>query len=522
MKATTTLDTTNMSTRLTSTEFHSPFAKSFPAGRQMLKKTAITLACCGILLPALSAAQTFGEADLQPGAKAGYQEVDHLTVSNGSTLNLIINGLQPATPDSSDTKTHTVIHVTDSLKWGNDIKADIVIGSGNSGGFSLLDSDVPTFHLAVLTTDSSAVLTGLDGTTAVSFSISDENITITDTDNLLTPGSSYFSWIGQQLYFTGTINTAVVENLFTRDRSILANTLWSSTHSVTNFAATAVSQLSTRKNGHSGVWVSGLGDFANASGKGFSQGYKYSGGGYALGADHAFTSHFIGGLAFGQTFGTNKAKGNKYASTEQNGIMGGLYTRFSNEMSKEDTLFIDSWIAYGSIDNKGQLQQTGDESISSAKWLDNVVTFGTRASWQIKMENLLLTPFIGIEYSHGEQNDIVMNDRRYYDGAVQNWTVPVGITCTKKFSLGGEQYLIPEITVAYEGDISRQNAAVATDIFGKKSKAQGVDPGQNAILGNVGLTWMITSQWSAGACYNLEKRSSMTNQSVSGMVRFSF
>lgn len=519
---TTTLNTKNMSTRLTSTEFNTPFTKSFSTKRQMLKQTALTLVCCGLLLPALSAAQTFGEANLQPGANAGYQETSNLTVPNGSTLNLIINGLQPAAPNASDTNTHTVIHVTDSLKWGNDIKADIVIGSGNSGGFALLNSNSPTFHLAVLTTDSEATFTGLDGTTPAAYSILDQNITITDKDDLLTPGSAYFSWIGQQLYFTGTINTAVVENLFTRDRSILANTLWSSTHAVTNFAATAVSQLSTRKNGYNGVWVSGLGDFNNASGKGFSQGYKYSGGGYALGTDHVFSPNFIGGLAFGQTFGTNKAKGDKYASTEQQGVMGGLYARFLSEMSKEDTLFIDSWIAYGSVDNRGKLQQTGDEFISRAKWLDNVVTFGTKASWQIKMENLLLTPFIGIEYSHGEQNEIVMNDRRYYDGAVQNWTVPAGITCKRIFTLGKEQYLIPEVTVAYEGDISRQNAAVATDIFGKKSKAQGVDPGRSAFLGNAGLTWIINCNWNVGAYYNLETRSNMTNQSVSGMVRFSF
>ena len=203
--------------------------------------------------------------------------------------------------------------------------------------------------------------------------------------------------------------------------------------------------------------------------------------------------------------------------------MGGLYARITSERNKENTLILDSWVAYGNVNNKGKLQQTGDDFISSAKWMDDVITLGLKASWQIRMDEYsTLTPFAGIDYMHGTQNDIQMGSRHYYDGSVQNWIIPVGVTYKRIFALGGQQYLIPEATVSYEGDISRQNAAVATDIFGKRYKAEGVKPGRHALAGNAGVTWIIDYNWNAGIYYNVETRSDMTNQGVTGSVRFSF
>ena len=162
-----------------------------------------------------------------------------------------------------------------------------------------------------------------------------------------------------------------------------------------------------------------------------------------------------------------------------------------------------------------------------AKWNDDVFSFGLKADWNIKVtDKATLTPFIGIDYVHGAQESFTETydngSRQYRDGNMQVWSVPVGITVKKEVSVGGGQLLLPELTLAYVGDISRTNPSVKSTIYGIDNKHEGSNPGRSAFMMNAGTNWVINQNWSVGAFYTLEARSSQVNQSASLSARYSF
>lgn len=135
--------------------------------------------------------------------------------------------------------------------------------------------------------------------------------------------------------------------------------------------------------------------------------------------------------------------------------------------------------------------------------------------------------FIGLDYLYGSMGSFTeLYDAGLYrnvsDGAMQVWRMPIGITWKGEYSLGGSQYLLPAISLAYVGDISRTNPHVSTETLGMQGRAKGSDIGRNAFLLNAGATWLISDQWSASAAYNLEVRSGQTAQSINAGVRYAF
>ncbi len=105
---------------------------------------------------------------------------------------------------------------------------------------------------------------------------------------------------------------------------------------------------------------------------------------------------------------------------------------------------------------------------------------------------------------------------------MQVWSVPAGVTAKTQVALGGNQYLIPELTVSYVGDVSRTNPSVKSSIYGVEVKSEGSNPGRSAFMLNAGANWIINQNWSLGAFYTLEARSSQVNQSASLSARYSF
>ena len=166
-------------------------------------------------------------------------------------------------------------------------------------------------------------------------------------------------------------------------------------------------------------------------------------------------------------------------------------------------------------------------SPTTASWNDDVYGFGLKGTWNIRLSSTdVLKPFAGIEFLHGSQGAIGEHSDAgtawYRDGSVQNWSVPAGLTWQKQITVGKGQYLLPQVTVAYAGDVSRRNASVKTDTFGTPFRVDGVHPGRHALIVHAGLNWVISNAWSAGAFYHLEQREHMTNQSVNATVRYSF
>ena len=164
---------------------------------------------------------------------------------------------------------------------------------------------------------------------------------------------------------------------------------------------------------------------------------------------------------------------------------------------------------------------------ATASWNDDVYGFGLKGTWNIRLSSTdVLKPFAGIEFLHGSKGSFGEHSGSgtawYQDGSVQNWSIPAGVTWQKQIAVGRGQYLLPQMTVAYAGDVSRRNASVKTDAFGTPFRVDGVHPGRHALIVHAGLNWVISSAWSAGTFYHLEQREHMTNQSVNATVRYSF
>lgn len=73
--------------------------------------------------------------------------------------------------------------------------------------------------------------------------------------------------------------------------------------------------------------------------------------------------------------------------------------------------------------------------------------------------------------------------------------------------LGNGQALLPELSVAYVGDIARRNPYTRTWAAGQSV---------------TGLGWQINRNWQTGAWYTLEVRNGQTNQSVNLNASCSF
>lgn len=458
---------------------------------------------------------TFGSTILQSNAllyvgnSPGFQRHGDLMLNDGSRLGFYLDGITAATLENHGSGTYSNLSVTNTLNLNGTVNAEVEVGLG------ILAAGMEAFTLDLIKTEGT-----VSGNGDFVLSLNDEN-------HLLKEGSLLWDSTTGILSFTGQVDEAVAAALVGKDGSNIANSLWSSTSVVKSFGQTVVSQFKVTQPGDSNVWVSGLGDFVSMGSTSHSDGFQYNGGGYAAGIDYAWTKKFRTGIAFGQTFGTFKSDDNQ-ASIKQDSIMTGLYANYLEILCDKQSLGLSGYFAYGSVENRANTFVGNSAYLpGQAKWDDDVFSFGLKADWNIKVtDKTTLTSFIGIDYVHGAQENFTETydngSRQYRDGNMQVWSVPVGITVKKEVSVGGGQLLLPELTLAYVGDVSRTNPSVKSTIYRIDNKHEGSNPGRSAFTMNAGTNWVINQNWSVGAFYTLEARSSQVNQSASLSARYSF
>lgn len=450
------------------------------------------------------------------GSSAGYQNYDGGLNAWGAVqeLTFIVNGTTAAdASNGSSGDTYSRMNVSTSYNVEG-VHVNVVIGD------NLLFSKEQSFSLSLINLDPDTVVdpdNSLWDLTSMDPTLKGRTDLVTDTDFTVSDD-------GLHLIFNGKVNLNAVKALRGEEASRIANTLWSSVRVVDSFAHTAASQLDFRGPGMRNIWFSGLGDFMNVSSTAGASGFDYKGGGYAVGMDYAWTKNWISGAAFGQTFGSFHSA-DKQFKADQDGLMLALYQRYHRDLRSGNSLDIDGYFTYGNMDN--DVDGTLGSSPTTASWNDDVYGFGLKGTWNIRLSDTdVLKPFAGIEFLHGSQDSFGEHTDSgtawYRDGSVQNWSIPAGLTWQKRIVVRNGQYLLPQVTVAYAGDVSRRNASVKTDAFGTPFRADGVHPGRHALIVNAGLNWVISSAWSAGAFYHLEQREHMTNQSVNATVRYSF
>lgn len=348
--------------------------------------------------------------------------------------------------------------------------------------------------------------------------------------DLVEDGSLSLSWTGDSLNFAGTLNSSVVMDILSPEGSRLANVLWSNTRSLSTFSQLATSQLNSIHAGATNIWGSGFGDFTSASNAGSVSGFDYQGGGYAMGIDHGFKVHqkdrVTAGLAFGQSFGSHQSN-DTLLNIHQRGVMAALYSRYAKNVSEKQSWDLTGSFAYGDTDNWGMVGLEAGNGAPRHTWNSEAFSADLMFRWRSKIsDSATLTPFVGISYIYGSQENITLqgnsSERSFTDSSLQRWVVPVGLEYSRLTTFSNGQKLLSFMSLAYQGDVARNDASVKMNVLGAPSKVKGTQPGRSAFVLNTGCQWAITPQWSASAAYNLELRSEMTQQSVTATLSYSF
>lgn len=461
----------------------------------------------------LSGGGSFESVTVRQGGRLkiqGAASFNGLTFEEGSGMAFSVNGTTPfsAGMNAADTYSHATVG---TLSIAGTPSIEVHVGSG------LIAAGSESFTLNLL---QAAEITGNAAL--------EQQLHLTGETGLLEDGG-VLDWNPETglLTFSGKLNVAAATGLAGRDAALLADTLWSSASSVASFARTANEQGKMAGNRSSRLWGAGLGYFTSMSSMDSLSGFSYQGGGYAVGTDVALGKDAVAGAAFGQMFGTHKSS-DSLLSDKQRSFMFALYGNFRKELARGHELNLSGYFSYGSVDHTARTHVGGSQQTPGrARWDDNVYAFGLLADWDIKAgDAFTVSPFTGITYMYGTQGPIEETfdggSRSFGNGGLQSWSIPVGITLKSVCGLGNGQALLPELSVAYVGDIARRNPYTRTWTAGQSVTGRGHAPGRNALMTRAGLGWQISRNWQAGAYYTLEVRSGQTNQSVNLNVSYSF
>lgn len=466
----------------------------------------------------LTGGGTFGRVNVQNGGMLNIQGAPSftgLTFDDNSGISFTVNGITPYSTGLSAQETYS--HATVSTLTLNSVPSITVnIGAG------LIAAGSVDFTLDLLKTTE---LLG-DAVGSITEETLNEQLKLAGMTNLLEDGST-LTWDEESgtLSFSGTVSLASSTGLARQDAALLADTLWSGVSSVASFARTAAEQGKMAGCRSSRLWGAGLGYFTSMSTAGSLSGFSYKGGGYAVGGDVALNKTTVVGASFGQMFGTHKSD-NSMLSDKQRSFMFALYGNHCQEVAQNQTLTLSGYFSYGNIDHSANTH-VGGTTPGHADWDDHAYAFGLLANWDIAVsDKLTVSPYTGLTYMYGTQGTIeeTFNGGKRYlgNGSLQTWSIPVGVTLKSVCSLSNGQALLPELSIAYVGDIARRNPYTRTWANGQAVTGKGHNPGRNALMTRAGLGWQINKNWQAGAYYTLEVRSGQTNQSVNLNASYSF
>ncbi len=441
---------------------------------------------------------------LMAGNSPGTPVYTNLALDDGATMAFAVDGTAKGT--------YSCATVTDTLTLSGTPTVEVSVGSG------IVTAGRDTFTLTLL---NAANVAG-DG------AFDPIDLKLTGATDLLEDGAS-IAWDAATgtLTFTGRVNENAALTVSGDDASRLADTMWSSVTAVSSFARRAMEQGRSVEAGKGRFWASGFGDFTSMGADGGFGGFTYNGGGYALGGDASLSEKLVVGAAIGQEFGTHKSD-DALLSDKQRSLMFALYGNYRETLKKGSSLDLSGYFAYGNVDHTARTHIGGSQTTPGrASWNDDAFAAGFLAHWNIAAsETATISPFAGLTYMRGSQGSITETfdggSRRFDDGSMQVWSLPVGVTVKSACSVGNGQTIVPELTVAYVGDIARQDPRVRTQSMGRSVSGKGHAPGRNAVMARAGLGWQISDTWSTGAWYTLEARSGQTNQSVNLNVTYSF
>ena len=331
-------------------------------------------------------------------------------------------------------------------------------------------------------------------------------------------------WNVDELFTTGKV---FVFGEILEEPVRIANSLLSAGDTVLSFGRLTESQAGLRKAGTTRTWGSALGMFDSVDSEGARTGYDYNAWGGAVGVDHAFTSRTVVGAAFGCTWGENEAElDNGYysgGSIDQDGKMLGLYGvhKFRTKGLMNDVK-LSAFAAYGWFENDSDRTALRTGSKAAAEWDSTAWVLSASLSRDITTDSgLVITPFVGVEYTKAEMDDFTEHGKSYdarysADQDYSNLAVKVGVGISK--TIGS---FTPYASIAYINDVKR-DAPVVTASGKRTITGEASMPGRSAVQLSVGTGVKLSDSWDAYAGYTAELRDKATEHNVNVGVGYTF
>lgn len=489
----------------------------------------------------LSGVTLRGESYLTAGNSPGVLTVSNIVTTpdgnNTWTAYAITNATQFGTMNDDTTTQLSQFKIEGNIQLnGNNafvVDLQTAVPGANPGD--------PTTYEAASTEAATAFTNNLSkGTAFKFFDLSDGSLSgnFTSFDMAGTQEALIARGLTWDLSSLATTGEATVRSANEGDANRVANTLVSSSKTLFAFADGARNHVYSDRVTGSNFWVGGLGDFQDLSSHNGRNGYKYNGGGYAVGMDHKAGKNGVVGLAFGQMFGEMKPKDGTFlfdnGKIDQKMTMVGLYGgTLMNICNIKQGIHLDGYMAYGSSDNKSTRNVInpvmGYGGGALGNWNEDVFAVGGQASWVYQVcPAFNLRPFIGIDYTASRmenfrESGVYGLNNAYSHGHYQNLALSAGFGIDRTFTYRNGMALTPAASVAYVGDVVRQDGKVTvTNPDGSNFWERSVSPGRNAVRANAALTWKICSSWSARAGYVFEYRSGATQHGVNASLSYSF
>lgn len=274
------------------------------------------------------------------------------------------------------------------------------------------------------------------------------------------------------------------------------------------------------------IWVQGLGDFSSHETQGDVAGYRYNGGGVAVGMD-TLLGRYLGylGIGLGQVWGRNEARG-VHEYTKQESTMGTLYWGKGGKLNSRHSWATRAALSYGQTENRMK-SWFGNGQEAHGRF-DNKTFFGQlEFIYRTKVrENLYLNFLAGVEYTHGKREAFSESGsyaRDFDSSRLENLSLTPGVEVEHTSSLAGKTW-VNTLRLSYVGDVYRKQPEAR--VYGRYSDATwtaySVDPSRHGIRCGWESALQLNEQWSLNAEYNIEGREKAIYQQVRAGVSYLF
>lgn len=275
------------------------------------------------------------------------------------------------------------------------------------------------------------------------------------------------------------------------------------------------------------LWAAGMGAWERVGSDSAGQGYRYAGGGYAVGGEMACAPQLCVGAALGQMLGHYRAPRGLMRDS-QSLWEAALNLRYSRAVRQGRDVFRAELCGVGGLARnrvRGAFFSGGETA--SGRWTDKVFGAGLLFSYDLGLtETSALTPFIGLEGQAARQRHALLSDGgralHFRRGRASLWTLPLGLAWQAALPAGQTQYLVPRLSVAYRRELDRHAPHAVTEWEGGRGRARGTKPGSDGVEAEAGLLWMLTPAWSLGTTFGLEYREDELIRRVRASVDYSF